>query len=46
MIQSWLEFHQRMRRDQPFRQRILADRKDGTLAQLLAQEAMSLTSAP
>jgi hypothetical protein len=32
------EFEQRLRRDRAFRQRILASRKAGTLAETLAQE--------
>ncbi len=38
MIQSKQEFEQRMRRDRAFRQRILAARKTGTLAETLAEE--------
>ncbi len=38
MIQTVQEFQQRMRSDRAFRQRILAARKAGTLAEALAQE--------
>jgi hypothetical protein len=37
-----LEFQRRMRHDRPFRQRILSARKDGTLAEILAQEGCEL----
>jgi hypothetical protein len=42
MIQTMLEFQQRMRCDRSFRQRILAAQKDGTLAAVLSQEGWEL----
>jgi len=42
MNQTMLEFQERMRRDRAFRQRILAARKAGTLAETLAQEGCEL----
>ena len=38
MSHTWDEFHQRMRYDRAFRQRILAARRAGTLTETLAQE--------
>ena len=38
MTQTVQEFQQRLRHDRAFRQRILAARKAGTLAETLAQE--------
>jgi hypothetical protein len=38
MIQTVQDFEQRMRYDRAFRQRILAARKAGTLAEAMAQE--------
>jgi hypothetical protein len=38
MAQNEQEFQQRLRRDRTFRQRILAARKAGTLAETLVQE--------
>ena len=42
MNQTKLEFQEQMRRDRAFRQRILAARKAGTLAETLAQEGCEL----
>ena len=42
MAQTIQEFEQRMRCDRAFRQRILAARKAGTLAETLAQEGCEL----
>ena len=42
MIKTTGEFQQRMRRDRDFRQRIMAARKEGTLAEILAQEGYEL----
>ena len=42
MIQTMHEFQQRMRCDRAFRQRILAARRAGTLAEILAQESCEL----
>ena len=42
MIRTMQEFQQRMRRDRAFRQRILAARKAGSLAETLAQEGYEL----
>jgi len=42
MNQTMGEFQQRMRRDRAFRLRIMAARKDGTLAEILAQEGYEL----
>lgn len=42
MIQTVQEFQQRMRSDRAFRQRILAARKAGTLAEALAEEGYEL----
>ena len=38
MTQTMQEFQQRLRRDRTFRQRILAARRTGTLAETLVQE--------
>ena len=50
MAQTRQEFQQRMRSDRAFRQRILAARKAGTLAETLAQEGcefdLSLLNLP
>ena len=42
MTPTMQEFQQRMRHDRSFRQRILAARKDGTLAVILFQEGYEL----
>jgi len=42
MAKSVQEFQQRLRRDRTFRQRILAARKAGTLAETLVQEGYQL----
>ena len=42
MIKTTGEFQQRMRGDRDFRQRIMAARKEGTLAEILAQEGYEL----
>ncbi len=42
MIQTMQGFQQRMRQDRTFRQRILAARKAGTLAETLASEGCTV----
>ena len=42
MTQTMQEFQRRMRHDRSFRQRILAARKDGTMAVVLVQEGYEL----
>jgi len=42
MTQTMQEFERRLRHDRTFRQRILAARKDGTLAETLAQDGWEL----